>query len=313
MALRIWGLAMYLFTDSLFEIQQTHWAQLGERKGKAGSPILILPLRPRQILSHKSMVFLPLHKEKWAVMRGQRSRRKGKGTGWGQEGEGNEGGEEEGGRGRVVIDSSPSLPPCLNLCSFLMPGPVICSHWSLLMFFNYIRDTFGNMFVNTKPSQILPLVTLHKSCPSSLRISCQSKESVRELHTLGPGLACFLFFVFFLSKSEHSSFFALWGKGNLPLQGRENWVETREQLYMGSHRGHCWQLCSGAGVGGYSTESWTHQPSLSLAIGTEYCTPQRRSLREACIQILSQISKWTIVNFVGSPRPIALQHFHQDP
>ena len=87
------------------------------------------------------------------------------------------------------------------------------------MFFNYIRDTFGNMFVNTKPSQILPPVTLHKSCPSSLRISCQSKESVRELHTLGPGLACFFLFFFFLSKSEHSSFFALWGKGNLPLQG----------------------------------------------------------------------------------------------
>lgn len=71
---------------------------------------------------------------------------------------------------------------------------MICPHWLLLMFFNYIRDTFGNTFVNTKPSRILPLVTLHESRPSSLLISCRSKGSGRELCVLGPGP--YLFFSF---------------------------------------------------------------------------------------------------------------------
>lgn len=80
MALTVGSPAKYWLTDALFEIQQTHWAQLGERRGKAGSPVLNLPLRPRQMLLHKSMVFLPLHTEKLAVARGRRSRREGQGT-----------------------------------------------------------------------------------------------------------------------------------------------------------------------------------------------------------------------------------------
>lgn len=92
------------------------------------------------------------------------------------------------------IDSSPSIPPRLDFCSFLMAGAMICSHRSLLMFFNYIHDTFGNMFVNTKPSRILPLVTLPKSCPLSPRISCQSKGSGREICVLGPGPCLFFSF-----------------------------------------------------------------------------------------------------------------------
>lgn len=79
MALRIWSLAKHLFTDSLFEIQQTH-STAGGRKRKAGSSALILPRRPRQMLSYTSMVFLLSYKEKLAVMSQESCRGQGKRT-----------------------------------------------------------------------------------------------------------------------------------------------------------------------------------------------------------------------------------------
>lgn len=103
-------------TDSLSEIQQTHWAQLGGER-KAGSPILTPPLRPRQMLSYKSMFSFHCIKKNWQWLGG---------AGGGTEGKDRDrvrlGGGEEWGRGRVLPDSSLSLPPRLNFCAFLMAG-----------------------------------------------------------------------------------------------------------------------------------------------------------------------------------------------
>lgn len=60
------------------------------------------------------------------------------------------------------------------------------------MFFSYIRDTFGNMFVHTKHSRILALVTSHKELsfvtPYQLSI-----EGVREGVMCPWSWACFVF------------------------------------------------------------------------------------------------------------------------
>lgn len=65
------------------------------------------------------------------------------------------------------IDSSPSFPPGLDWV-FNGWGRWFCHHWLLLMFFNYIPDTVGNMFVNTKVSRSWLLVTLSERHPLSL-------------------------------------------------------------------------------------------------------------------------------------------------
>lgn len=126
------------------------------------------------------------------------------------------------------------------------------------MLFNYICDTFGNMFVNTKPSRILPHVTsLITRYPLSI-------EGVRK------GIPCpwpqALFAFLFLPKSEHSSFIALWENGNRPLEAGENWQETA--IPGVSHQ----QLLATVGSWGQkcSRESCTHQLSLSLGCRNRY-------------------------------------------
>lgn len=101
------------------------------------------------------------------------------------------------------------------------------------MFFNYICDTLGNMFVNTKPSQILPLVTLHKSRPSSLSYQL-SFEGVRKGAPRPWSWA--LLVLLFMPKSKHSSFIALWENGNLPLQVGEILGGNKETALPGVGR-----------------------------------------------------------------------------
>lgn len=126
-ALRIGSLVKHLFADSLFKIQQTHWAQLGERKGKAGSPVLILPLRPRQMfVCNQWFSFLCVKAtQEGGAGEEQRERKRTKS----QVRRG-----REGRRKRAVpalppsMESSPSFPSCLGFCVFEQLEPVICSH-----------------------------------------------------------------------------------------------------------------------------------------------------------------------------------------
>lgn len=185
---------------------------------------------------------------------------------------------------------------------------MICSHWSLVMLFNYIRDTFGNMFVNTKPSRILPHVTLHESCRSLVARYRLSIEGVRK------GIPCpwpqALLGFLFLPKSEHSSLTAPWESGNLPSKQEKI---GRKQPYLGVRRQ---QLLATVCSWGQkcSRESCTHQLSLSLGCRNRQLHPQAKICWETCMQILFQLSGgWTTLNFLGSPRPVAFQHFQPRP
>lgn len=154
---------------------------------------------------------------------------------------------------------------------------MICSHWLLVMLFNYIRDTFGNMFVNTKPSRILPHVTLHESCRSLVARYRLSIEGVRK------GIPCpwpqALLGFLFLPKSEHSSLTALWESGNLPSKQEKM---GRKQPYLGSGVSNCWQQCA---LGDRNVAENPALTSLVWAWAAEIdnCTlKQRYAERHAC-------------------------------
>lgn len=86
-------------------------------------------------------------------------------------------------------------------------------------------------------------------------------------------------------------------QGNSPTWGRA------------SHLGHLGPQCSGGGR--CSRKSCTHL-AWTWASGTDKHTLSRHS-SETLIQILSPISRWTAVNFLGSPRPVAFLHCEQRP
>lgn len=95
---------------------------MGEKRGKAGSPALILPLRHRQMLLEKSTLFLPLHKEKRVMTSRWRNRGKGKRRKR-KVGKGRERSKEEVCTGvSILCTYFPFVSSTPDFCSVLMAG-----------------------------------------------------------------------------------------------------------------------------------------------------------------------------------------------
>lgn len=169
------------------------------------------------------------------------------------------------------------------------------------MFFNDIHDTLGNMFVNTKPPRILPLVSLHKSHPSSL--PCQLPiEGVRE-GALWPWSWVLLVFLF----AQEQTFLIHCPLGKLKPPSSNGRKIGRKWPYLGS--GIASQPSWTAALWGRETQGGIHTHlAWTWASGTDSHALSRRSL-EAHVQMLSPISRYATVYFLGSPRLVAFFTF----